>query len=224
MVFTCNTTSLLQKEQYCLILFTPLLSIPSRFFFLCVLFQKEGPRIATHLGTSSHVISHAFCLRSCAAHACWDNKLEASLWSWQHGFTKKSWGVSSFPPPTNANDMRTYGAAASGSVTGAFICFHQADTVHEPQVCKKKQKKKNSGVKRFSVPPLILCHMYCKQLSNQLSTDNGSGIVTHHRFGFQCGINCCEVHLTSISVTDENLKYSACEIALGDLVPQVTDN
>lgn len=120
------------------------------FFFLCMLFQKEGPRIATHLGTSSHVISHAFCLRSCAAHACWDNKLEASLWSWQHGFTKKSWGVSSFPPPpTSANDMHTYGAAASGSVTGAFICFHQADTVHEPQVCKNKIK--NTPVWKDSV-------------------------------------------------------------------------
>lgn len=147
------------------------------------------------------------------------------LWSWQHGFTKKSGGVSSFlpmppdPTLTSANDMHTYGATPSGSVTGALFCFHQADTVHEPQV---RKKIKNSGVKRCSSP--ILCHVCCKQLCNQLSTDNGSRIVTHHRFGFQCGINCCYVHLTSISVTDESLKSSACEIALGDLVPQVTDN
>lgn len=64
----------------------------------------------------------------------------------------------------------------------------------------------------------------CKLLCNRFSTDNGSRIVTHHRFCIQYGINCCYVRLTGISVTDENLRSSACEIAMGNSAPQVTDN
>lgn len=66
------------------------------FSFCAVL--KRGPWIATHLDPSSHIISHAFCLCSCAAHACWDNKLGASLRSWKRYFTTKSGGMPSFLP------------------------------------------------------------------------------------------------------------------------------
>lgn len=123
-------------------------------------------------------------------------------------------------PPASANNTQTYGEAADWSNTGVFICYYRADTVHEPQVYKIKTLC--GKIQRSSLDTLPFVR--CKRLCNQFSTDNGSRIVTHHRFCIQCGINCCYVHLTSISVTDENLKSSACERARGDLVPQVTDN
>lgn len=94
-----NSTVFLKKNKsavYCLTVLSPLLFAPFKvFLFRAVL--KRGPRIATHLGTSSHIISHAFCLCSCAAHACWDNKLGASLRSWKRHFTT-SGGMPSFLP------------------------------------------------------------------------------------------------------------------------------
>lgn len=133
--FTCNTTTLLCFKAINL---QNIVHSSTFHSFQGFSFRAVTKRIASHLGTSSHVISHAFCLCSCAAHACWDNKLGASLLSWQHHFAKKSGGIPSFyqypSPHSSADSMQTYGAAADWSNMGLFICFHQADTVHEPQV------------------------------------------------------------------------------------------